>query len=178
MPKDEFDFEDPLELNGVALLSDEDTLQPMAECFVEEFMRLGYNHKQILALFRNPHYLGMNMVIQNKGEEFVKDIIAETFARWGKLATWTSSTPNPLTPTLSPSDGERESCGHSLGKTNGIDDFITRAETFPLPLGGGEDQGEGVVSTSFPTVSSTDQLIEFDPAAVDPTGTPIPKLNL
>ena len=36
MPKDEFDFEDPLELNGAALLSDEDTLQPMAECFVEE----------------------------------------------------------------------------------------------------------------------------------------------
>src|SRR5215510_2078875 len=88
MPKDEFDFEDPLELNGVALLSDEDTMQPMAECFVEEFIRLGYNHKQILALFRNPHYLGMNMVIQNKGEDFVRDVIAETFARWGKPVAW------------------------------------------------------------------------------------------
>ena len=88
MPKDEFDFEDPLELNGIALFTDEDTLAPMAECFVEEFRRLGYNHKQILALFRNPHYTGMNMVLQNKGEPFVRDIIAETFARWGRAVTW------------------------------------------------------------------------------------------
>jgi len=88
MPKDEFDFDDPLELNGVALLTDEDTSAAMAECFVEEFMRMGYSHKQILALFRNPHYLGMNMVLQNKGEPFVRDIIAEVFARWGKRVEW------------------------------------------------------------------------------------------
>ena len=64
MPKDEFDFEDPLELNGVALLTHEDTTDEMAECFIEEFMRMGYNHKQILALFRNPHYLGLNMALR------------------------------------------------------------------------------------------------------------------
>ena len=33
MPKDEFDFEDPLELNGVAFLTEEDTSAEMAECF-------------------------------------------------------------------------------------------------------------------------------------------------
>ena len=88
MPKDEFDFEDPLELNGVALFTNEDTMTPMAECFVEEFMRLGYNHKQIFALFRNPHYVGMNMVLQNKGESFVRDVIAETFARRGQKVQW------------------------------------------------------------------------------------------
>ena len=95
MPKDEFDFDDPLELNGVAFLTNEDTMQPMAECFVEEFMRLGYNHKQILALFRNPHYVGLNMVWQNKGEPFVRDTIAEVFARWGKPVMWPSSTSRP-----------------------------------------------------------------------------------
>ena len=88
MPKDEFDFDDPLELNGVGLLTNEDTSGTMAECFVEEFMMLGYNHKQIFALFRNPHYIGMNMVLQNKGEPFVRDIIAETFARWGRPVHW------------------------------------------------------------------------------------------
>src|SRR5262249_6102543 len=88
MPKDEFDFDDPLELNGVGLLTDEDTSGAMAECFVEEFMMLGYNRKQIFALFRNPHYIGMNMVLQNKGEPFVREIIAETFARWGKPIQW------------------------------------------------------------------------------------------
>jgi hypothetical protein len=84
MPKDEFDFEDPLELNGVAFLTEKDTSAEMAECFAEEFMRMGYNYKQVLALFRNPHYVGPNMVLANKGEPFVLDIISETFARWGR----------------------------------------------------------------------------------------------
>ncbi len=88
MPKDEFDFEDPLELNGVALLTNADTTDEMCECFVEEFMRMGYNPKQILALFRNLHYLGMNMVLQNRGEVFVREAIAETFKRWGRPVTW------------------------------------------------------------------------------------------
>lgn len=88
MPKDEFDFEDPLELNGVAFLTEDDTSAEMAECFAEEFMRMGYNHKQVLALFRNPHYVGPNMVLANKGELFVLKIIAETFARWGRPIQW------------------------------------------------------------------------------------------
>ena len=99
MPKDEFDFDDPLELNGVAFMTEEDTSREMTECFAEEFLRLGYNHKQVFALFRNPTYIGPNMVLQNKGEEFVKEIIAEAFARWGRTVTWCataeSSPPNP-----------------------------------------------------------------------------------
>ena len=84
MPKDEFDFDDPMELNGVGIASEEDTTEAMTECFIEEFMRLGYNAKQILALFRNTHYIGMNMVVQNRGEQFVRDRITEIFARWGR----------------------------------------------------------------------------------------------
>ena len=84
MPKDEFDFEDPFELNGVALQTDEDTTDAMCECFIEEFMRMGYNAKQVLALFRNPHYLGMNMVLEKRGEQFVRERVVEVFARWGK----------------------------------------------------------------------------------------------
>ena len=88
MPKDEFDFDDPMELSGVGLMTTEDTTEAMAECFIEEFMRLGYNHKQVLALFRNPHYLGMNMVLQNRGEEFVREKITEIFSRWGRTVSW------------------------------------------------------------------------------------------
>jgi hypothetical protein len=94
MPKDEFDPEDPMELCGVALHTDEDTSEAMAECFVEEFLRLGYNHKQVFALFRNPHYLGMNMVLQNRGERFVRDTIARVFAQWGRAVNW----PQPAEP--------------------------------------------------------------------------------
>ena len=88
MPKDEFDVEDPLELSGVGFFTEEDTTEPMTDCFVEEFLRLGYNHKQILALFRNPHYVGMNMVLQNRGEQFVRERIREIFAVWGKAIEW------------------------------------------------------------------------------------------
>jgi hypothetical protein len=88
MPKDESDPEDPLELCGVGLLTEEDTSEPMAECFIEEFLRLGHNHKQILALFRNPHYTGLKMVLQNRGEQFVKDKIAEVFGWWKRPVTW------------------------------------------------------------------------------------------
>jgi hypothetical protein len=88
MPKDEFDFDDPMELNGIGIVSGEDTTEAMTECFVEEFMRLGYNHKQILAMFRNPHYIGMNMALQNRGETFVRERIEEVFARGGRGVRW------------------------------------------------------------------------------------------
>ena len=87
MPKDEFDFEDPLELNGIALLTEEDTTDAMCECFIEEFMRMGHNASQVLALFRNPHYLGMNMVLEKRGEQFVRDCITDIFALWGRSAS-------------------------------------------------------------------------------------------
>jgi hypothetical protein len=91
MPKDEFDFEDPFELNGMAFLTREDTTNDMAETFIEEFMRMGYGHKQILALFRNPHYLGPSLALEKRGEPFIRDLIAEVFARWGKAVTWSDS---------------------------------------------------------------------------------------
>ena len=83
MPKDEFDFQDPLELNGVAFLTEEDTTDAMCECFIEEFMRMGYSAEQILALFSNPHYLGMHMVLEKRGELFVRERVKQVFARWG-----------------------------------------------------------------------------------------------
>jgi hypothetical protein len=88
MPKDEFDFEDPFELNGMAFMTHEDTTNDMAETFIEEFLRMGYNHQQLLALFRNPHYLGPNMALEKRGEPFIRDLIADVFARWGKAVVW------------------------------------------------------------------------------------------
>ena len=88
MPKDEFDFEDPFELNGMAFLTHEDTTDNMAECFIEEFMRMRYGNKQILALFKDPHYLGPNMAFEKRGEVFIRELITEVFARWGRNASW------------------------------------------------------------------------------------------
>jgi hypothetical protein len=84
MPKDEADPDDPMELKGMAFLTEEDTSEAMAECFVEEFMRMGYDGPRILALFHNPFYIGVNMVLQNRGEEYVRSLIERTFVQWGR----------------------------------------------------------------------------------------------
>lgn len=110
MPKDEFDPEDPMELCGVGLITAEDTSEAMTDCFIEEFMRLGYNHKQLLALFRNPHYVGVNMVLQNRGEQFVRDRIADQFAARGRNVEWNApaaSQPQSSPPPQAPTNGER-----------------------------------------------------------------------
>lgn len=94
MPKDEFDFEDPFELNGMAILTHEDTTDDMAECFIEEFMRMGHKPAQLLAMFRNPHYLGPNMAYEKRGEPFIRELIGSVFAKWGRSLDW-SSIPAP-----------------------------------------------------------------------------------
>jgi hypothetical protein len=96
MPKNELDPEDPMELRAVALPSSEDTTDAMTECFIEEFMRLGYNPKQLLALFRNPHYTGLHMVLDLKGEPYVRERIQEMFARWGRPVEWPVASAAPV----------------------------------------------------------------------------------
>jgi hypothetical protein len=88
MPKNEFDPEDPMELRGVGFVTGEDTTESMAECFIEEFLRLGHTAGQILALFRNPYYTGINMVWQNRGEAFVRAKITEVFGWWKRDVQW------------------------------------------------------------------------------------------
>jgi len=186
MPKDEFDFEDPFELNGMALLSHEDTTDDMAECFAEEFMRMGYNHKQVLALFRNPQYLGPHMAFEKRGEPFIREIITDVFARWGKAVTWPE---NPLTPALSHSEGAKENRLPSqrepvvVGCTDGSEISETRSSLFPRPLGGG-GQGEGARGSSCGhgcgciSTPPTEQSVPLDETLTDPMGSPIPKLNV
>jgi hypothetical protein len=180
MPKDEFDFEDPFELNGMAFLSHEDTTNDMAECFTEEFMRLGYGHKQVLALFRNPQYLGPHMAFEKRGEPFIRDLIADVFARWGKVVTWSGE--NPLTPALSPSEGARENPSPSnresatVGGTSALGFSTARSLLFPRPLGGGEGQGEGALGEHAAVGHA--RSIESDNSLTDPMGSPIPKLNV
>ncbi len=95
MPKNEFDFEDPLELNAQVLLTQVDTTGAMCECFIEEFMRMGYSPARIESLFRNPNYIGMHLVWRKHGEQFVRDTIVELFARWGRRVNWSAEPPVP-----------------------------------------------------------------------------------
>jgi hypothetical protein len=84
MPKDELDPEDPLEAIAVELPAQEDTLVPMAETFIEEFMRMGYSQEAIAGMFQNPFYAGPLMVTRARGTAFVRQLIADTFRKWGR----------------------------------------------------------------------------------------------
>jgi hypothetical protein len=108
MPKNESDPEDPLELNGVALLTAEDTHGDMAACFVEEFLRLGHGARQILAFFRNPHYVGPHLVLRERGEDFVRAIIVEIFHGFGRGCDLgeVGATPAPGPPPSTPATGD------------------------------------------------------------------------
>jgi hypothetical protein len=109
MPKDELDPEDPLEAIAVELPAQEDTLVPMAETFIEEFMRMGYSQEAIAGMFQNPFYAGPLMVTRARGTAFVRQLIADTFRKWGRGA----DVVGPLTPagasrpTTTPREGTR-----------------------------------------------------------------------
>ncbi len=188
MPKDEFDLEDPLELNGVAFLTEEDTSAEMTEGFAEEFLRMGYNHKQVLALFRNPHYVGPHMVLANKGESFVRGIIAETFARWGRpiqwLATGNQEIPSPQESGASPLE---PMCADSLSPTSPSPFRRERAGVrASFDFAGMAERITGLTQSPPPTPDLTEDQSLLTPAATnetdnkltDPLGNPVPELNL
>ncbi len=82
MPKDEFDLNDPMELVGVEVPSEEDTLDEMARCFVDEFVRLGYPDEVILHLFKSPFFAGSHLIYRRKGEGYVLALMEEIRAKW------------------------------------------------------------------------------------------------
>ncbi len=81
MIKKEFDAHDPMELVGVALPGGD--LAQMAECFVEEYIRAGWDDESLLHLFRDPFYRATHRVYQEKGEMYVRRLIATLRQKWG-----------------------------------------------------------------------------------------------
>jgi len=57
MPHDEPDPTDPMELCGVAFDDATDAdVASMVDCLAEEYLRLGFSPREVLALFRSPDY--------------------------------------------------------------------------------------------------------------------------
>ena len=72
----ETDPQDPMELVGVRLPVTGDTaLREMAECFAEEFIRLGHSVEDVLALFQSPHYSGPHRAYRQFGEDWIRELI-------------------------------------------------------------------------------------------------------
>jgi len=71
------DPEDPMALVGVGLDEepDDQALEEMAWCFVEEYARMGYSSELILRLFRSPFFRGPHRIWRVKGEDFVRGLV-------------------------------------------------------------------------------------------------------
>ena len=82
MPHDDPDPTDPQELVGVMLPGGPEAMREMAHVFADEFARLGYPGRQILALFQNPFYAGAHAALRALGEPAVRAIVDEAVARW------------------------------------------------------------------------------------------------
>ncbi len=86
MPHGDPDPTDPLTLHGVVVeTQDGQAMREMAECFVEEYIRLGFDPDRILQLFQTRGYAGPFLAYQTLGDEAIRSLIAEHLERRGRL---------------------------------------------------------------------------------------------
>ena len=85
MGRKQFEDDDPMELVQVNL--PEGDPEAMAECFVQEFIWLGYDGQQLLDLFRNPFYAGAHAIYRSRGEAYVLGLIDRMRKRFSAEAT-------------------------------------------------------------------------------------------
>lgn len=86
MPYDDPDATDPMTLHGVVVETNDDgAMREMAECLVEEYIRLGFDADRILRMFKTRGYAGPFLACQTLGEEAIRSLIAEYMQRRGPL---------------------------------------------------------------------------------------------
>ena len=88
MPKDEFEDDDPMELTGMVLPGEPGQLETMAECFVEEYVRMGWDEPRLMTLFTHPLFMATHRIYRQKGEAYVRDLIRKSVAKWTVRASW------------------------------------------------------------------------------------------
>ena len=84
MPYADPDPTDPMTLHGVVVeTADDSAMLEMAECFIDEYARLGFDANRILHMFRTKGYAGPYMATEILGEEAIHDLVDLVLARWG-----------------------------------------------------------------------------------------------
>ncbi|MBI2133010.1 MAG: hypothetical protein HYT99_09480 [Candidatus Tectomicrobia bacterium] len=83
MPKDEFEFEDPMELVAIPMPGDTAGAErEMARCLAEEFLRMGHTEEEVLGMFRDPFYAVLHNLCRSQGESEIRRIVAQASAGW------------------------------------------------------------------------------------------------
>lgn len=88
MPYQEPDATDPMTLEGVELDAGSAAEArraniEMAECFIDEFMRLGFSTDRIWRLFTTAAYAGPHRALHTLGEQHIRALIEASTRRWG-----------------------------------------------------------------------------------------------
>ncbi len=81
MAEKDFEPDDPMELVGVALGGG--SIEEMAECLVEEYVRDGWDEESLLRLFHDPFYRATYRICQEKGDEYILALIRRAREKWG-----------------------------------------------------------------------------------------------
>jgi hypothetical protein len=76
--------DDPMELVGIVIPGEPGELEAMAECFVEEYVRLGWDERRLMTIFHSPMFLATHRIYRQKGEDWVRALIRQTLAKWGR----------------------------------------------------------------------------------------------
>jgi hypothetical protein len=82
MSRETFETEDPFELVGMVMPGEPGELEAMAECFVEEYVRMGWDEEQLMTLFVNPMFMATYRVYRQLGERYVQELIHRTCEKW------------------------------------------------------------------------------------------------
>ena len=86
MPEEPFRPEEAFEFFGVGIPTTKEESEraerEMAQCFIEEYVRMGYSPEFILGLCRNPFYRGLHGILQTRGEAFLRGLIEDTVRQW------------------------------------------------------------------------------------------------
>lgn len=83
MPYNEPESDDPMELVGMVMPGEPGQLEAMAECLVEEYVRLGWDAPRLMTLFVNPRFMATHRVYRQKGEAYMQELIERMCVKWG-----------------------------------------------------------------------------------------------
>lgn len=77
MPYNDPDNTDPMLLNRVTIETDDDRMADMAACFIEEYLRMGFDGDRVLDIFRTRGYAGPHMAFEALGERRIRAMIGD-----------------------------------------------------------------------------------------------------
>ncbi len=87
MPYEDPDPTDPMTLTGVELtVDDPNSVREMAECFIEEYVRLGHSAGAIAQMFESGHFAGPNLAVSQLGMDAIREMIQFQLLRRGPRA--------------------------------------------------------------------------------------------